>query len=171
MHAEIKPSPLLCTVQLSACWMCSLRCIVALCWLQCGHRYYYTEWNCLSLIYIHAAQPAPILKILPVYSETKLLLQLIKHTRPHMCNCNNTFFLSFRITSISIIPSPHSTKRMTGVHRRPRCYQSEPARSRAAAQTQNASATNAAATMAASMPAWSLCSHHQVSRTSRLELK
>lgn len=76
-----------------------------------------------------------------------------------------SLFLSFRITNISIIPSPHSTKRMTGVHRRPRCYQSEPARSRAAAQTQNASATNAAATMAASMPAWSLCSHHQVSRS------
>lgn len=74
-------------------------------------------------------------------------------------------FLSLRTTSTPTTPSPHSTRRMTVVHRHPRCCQREPVRCRAAAQTQSVSAINAAATMDASTPAWSLSSRHQVSST------
>lgn len=77
------------------------------------------------------------------------------------------FSLSHRTMSTPTTPSPHSTRRMTGVHRHPRCCQKEPVRCRAAAQTQSVSAINAAATMDASTPAWSLSSLHQVSRANR----
>lgn len=75
----------------------------------------------------------------------------------------------FRITSIPTTLSPHSIRRMTGVHRRPRCYQSEPARCQAAAQTQSVSGINAAATTAAFTPAWNLSSLPQVSRKAMLK--
>lgn len=79
--------------------------------------------------------------------------------------------LSLRTTSTPTTPSPHSTRRMTGVHRHPRCCQSEPVRCRAAARTQSVSAINDAATTAAFTPVWSLFSRRQVSRTSRQMVK
>ncbi|TMS05926.1 hypothetical protein E3U43_005176 [Larimichthys crocea] len=59
---------------------------------------------------------------------------------------------TIRTMSTPTMPSPHSTRRMTGVHRHPRCCQKEPVKCQAAAQTQSVSDTNAAATMVASTP-------------------
>lgn len=89
------------------------------------------------------------------------------HLHPHSFIGHLSLLPSLRTTSTPTTPSPHSTRRMTGVHHHPRCCQNEPVRCRAAAQTQSVSAINAAATMAASTPAWSLSSLHQVSRTNR----
>lgn len=75
---------------------------------------------------------------------------------------NTLLFLPPRTTSTRTTLSPRSTRRTTGVHRRPRCYPRERAKCPAAAQTRSVSDTNAVATTAASTPAWNPSSRHQV---------
>lgn len=67
------------------------------------------------------------------------------------------------MSTLFILTVP-TTRRMTAARLHPRLCLTEPVRCPAAALIPSARGTNAAATTGASMPALSLCSHHQVER-------